>query len=530
MFLSNTGLIIGMIVGFICCLAVGTVIGIFVGQKIKGKKDEQSFLSGKAAADKMIESAQAECDRIKKESLAETKQEIFVLKQECDKDIRERKANVVELESKINQREDSLDRRSSNLDRREEILNSKEIKLDEKKIELEQLNNKVEEVLKQQEVKLVEISGLTKEEASKIVLERVKDELSTEIATYIKEEEEKAKHEVRNKAKNILSVAIQKYAGETVSESTVSVVSLPADEMKGRIIGREGRNIRAIETLTGVDLIIDDTPDAVVLSSFDPIRREIAKKSLEMLVSDGRIHPARIEEVVERCRNEVEMDIRERGEEAIFKAGIGKLHPDLVRLIGRLHYRTSFGQNVLAHSLETAFLAGKMAAEIGENEVLARRAGLLHDIGKAVDHEVEGSHVEIGVELAQKYHEPKEVIDAIASHHEDVAPKTIIAVLVAAADALSSARPGARSDSLENYVKRLKNLEEISNNVKGVSSSYAIQAGREVRVIVDPDSVDDLSTISIARQIKEEIENKLSYPGTIKVTVIRETRAVDVAK
>ncbi|MGM9970970.1 MAG: ribonuclease Y [Anaeroplasmataceae bacterium] len=527
---SNVGLIVGIIVSSICCLAIGGAVGVYFGRKLKRKADENSFIQGKETAEKLIESANAEADRIKRESIAEAKQEIFILRQDAEKDIRERKSVVVELESKINQREDSLDRRSSNLDRREEILNVKESKLDEKKIELEQLNNKVEEVLKQQELKLVEISGLSKEEAAKIVMDRVKEDLSTEIATYIKEEEEKAKLEVRNKAKNILSVAIQKYAGETVSESTVTVVSLPVDEMKGRIIGREGRNIKAIETLTGVDLIIDDTPEAVVVSSFDPVRREIAKKSLEMLVSDGRIHPARIEEVVERCKNEIEMDIRERGEEAVFKAGIGKLHPDLVRLIGRLYYRTSFGQNVLNHSLETAFLAGKLAAELGENEVLARRAGLLHDIGKAVDHEVEGSHVEIGVELAQKYHEPKEVIDAIASHHEDVAPKSVIAVLVAAADALSSARPGARSDSLENYTKRLEDLETISKSIKGVSEAFAIQAGREVRVMVKPDEVDDLAIIQIARKIKEEIEDKLSYPGTIKVTVIRESRAVDTAK
>lgn len=530
MFLIGTGLIIGMIVGFILCLGVGSLAGLFIGKKLKAKADENAFLKGKEAADKLIENAEAECDRIKKESIAETKQEIFVMKQDAEQDIRERKQTVVELENKINQREDSLDRRSSNLDRREELLNVKESKLDEKKIELEQLNNKVERTLEQQEKKLVEISGLSKEEASKLIMERVKEDMATEIAAYIKEEEDKARNEVRNNAKNILSMAIQKYAGETVGETTVTTVAIPSDEMKGRIIGREGRNIRAIETMTGVDLIIDDTPDAVVVSCFDPIRREIAKKSLEMLVSDGRIHPARIEEVVERCRNEIEMDIRERGEEAIFKAGIGKLHPDLVRLVGRLYYRTSFGQNVLQHSLETSFLAGKLAAELGENEMLARRAGLLHDIGKAVDHEVEGSHVEIGVELAQKYHEPKEVIDAIASHHEDVPPKSVIAVLVAAADALSSARPGARSDSLENYTKRLEALEEISNSVKGVQSSYAIQAGREVRVIVNPEQINDLETIKVAREIKEQVEAKLNYPGTIKVTVIRETRAVDVAK
>ena len=530
MFLISGGTIAILVAVFICCLAVGSLLGIFIGKKLRSKSDEKAFLNSKETADKLIENAQAECDRIKKESLAETKQEISIMKQDAERDIRERKSIVVELEAKINQREDSLDRRSSNLDRREEILNIKESKLDEKKIELDKLNDKVEEVLIEQEKKLVEISGLSKEKAAEQVMENVKKELSEEIAEYIKEEEEKAKAEVRNKAKNILSVAIQKYAGETVSESTVTTVTIPSDEMKGRIIGREGRNIRTIETMTGVDLIIDDTPDAVVISSFDSVRRQIAKKALEMLVSDGRIHPGRIEEVVERCRNEVEMDIREKGEEAVFKAGIGKLHPDLVRLIGRLYYRTSYGQNVLQHSLETAFLAGKLAAELGENEALARRAGLLHDIGKAVDHEVEGSHVEIGVELATKYHEPKEVIDAIASHHEDVAPKSVIAVLVAAADALSSARPGARSDSLENYTKRLEALEEICMSIPGVDNSYAIQAGREVRVIVNPKQIDDLQIVQVARKIKETVEEKLSYPGTIKVTVIRETRAVDTAK
>lgn len=511
-------------------LFLGLIIGAAVGYFVRVKMHEKTFTKTKEDAEKIIAMAEEEANKKKKEALHEAKQEIAELKNEADRDIKERKSVVVELENKLNQREDTLDRRSINLDRREEMLNAKETKIDEKKIELEQQNNKVEAILKQQEQKLIEIAGLTKEDAKTIIMTRVQDEMSTEIATYIKEEEEKARLEVKSKAKNILALAIQKYAGETAGENTVSTVSLPVEEMKGRIIGREGRNIRTLESLTGVDLIIDDTPEAVVLSGFDPVRREIAKRSLEILVSDGRIHPARIEEVVERCRGEVEMAIREKGEEAVFKAGIGKIHPDLVRLIGRLNFRTSYGQNVLNHSLETAMIAGKLASEIGENEVIARRAGLLHDLGKAVDHEIEGSHVDIGVELAKKYHEPKEVIDAIASHHEDVAPKTIIAVLVAAADALSSARPGARSDSLENYAKRLENLEAISNGVKGVSSSFAIQAGREVRVIVNPDEVDDLSTISIARQIKEEIENKLSYPGTIKVTVIRETRAVDVAK
>lgn len=515
-----------LIISILIALLFGGFIGFLSRTLIRDRK----FDDRKSEAQKLIDNAKAEAEKLKKDSLAEAKESISEMKKEAEQDVKERKEVVVELENKLNLREDTLDRRSANLDRREEILNDKENRLDLKKTELEQMNIKVEEVLKQQEAKLEEISGLTRDEAKTLIMNKVHDDVSVEIATYIKEEEEKARLEVKNKAKDILSLAIQKYAGETVSETTVSTVSLPSDEMKGRIIGREGRNIRTIETMTGADLIIDDTPDAVVISSFDPIRREIAKKSLEILVSDGRIHPARIEEVVERCRSEVEMDIREKGEEAVFEAGIGKLHPDLVKLLGRLYYRTSYGQNVLQHSLETSFICGKLASELGENEILARRAGLLHDIGKAVDHEVEGSHVEIGVELANKYHESKEVIDAIQSHHEDVAPQSVIAVLVAAADALSSARPGARSDSIENYTKRLCELENISNSVKGVESSYAIQAGREIRVIVKPNEVDDLQTFKVAREIKEQIEAKLQYPGTIKVTVIRETRAVDVAK
>ena len=504
--------------------------GLFLGYFIRVKQHDKSLKKAKEEAELIVTTAKEAAEKNRKEQISETKQEIAELKKEADRDIRDRKNVVVQLENKITQREESLDRRSFYLDSREESLNVKENKLEDKKIEIEELNNKANELVNAQAAKLEEIANLTVNEARDIVMEQVRNDMALEVQSYIKDEEEKAKAEVQSRAKNILALAIQKYASETSSEKTVSVVDLPSDEMKGRLIGREGRNIRTIESLTGVDLIIDDTPEAVVLSGFDPIRRQVAKKAIEALVSDGRIHPARIEELVDRSRQEVEMFIREKGEEAIFKAQVGKVHPDLVKILGRLYYRTSYGQNVLEHSLETAFLAAKLAAELGENEVLARRAGLFHDIGKAIDHEMEGSHVDIGVALATKYREPKEVIDAIASHHGDKDPESIIAVLVAAADAVSSSRPGARSDSLENYVKRLEALEEISNNTPGVDYSYAIQAGREIRVIVKPDDVDDLSTFAIARKIKEEIESKLSYPGTIKVTVLRETRAVEVAK
>ena len=514
------------VLGAILILAGGLVLGYF----IRVKSHEKSLQKAREEAELIVSTAKDAAEKNRKEQISETKKEIQDLKREADQDIRDRKAVVLQLENKLTQREETLDKRSFYLDSREESLNVKENKLEDRKIELEKLNIKAEELVAAQEEKLEEIANLSVQEARSIIMDEVKAQMSQEIAIYIRDEEEKAKLEVQNRAKNILALAIQKYASETSSEKTVSVVDLPSDEMKGRLIGREGRNIRTIESLTGVDLIIDDTPEAVILSGFDPIRREIARKAIESLVSDGRIHPARIEELVDRSRQEVEMFIREKGEEAVFNAQIGKVHPDLVKILGRLHYRTSYGQNVLQHSLETAFLAAKLAAELGENEVLARRAGLFHDIGKAIDHEMEGSHVDIGVQLATKYREPKEVIDAIASHHGDKEPESIIAVLVAAADAVSSSRPGARSDSLENYVKRLEALEEISNNIPGVDFSYAIQAGREIRVIVKPEEIDDLSTFKVARQIKDEIEAKLSYPGTIKVTVIRETRAVDVAK
>lgn len=506
------------------------VIALILGYFIRVGQHEKSLKASRALAEKIVEDGKKEAEKSKRESVLEAKQEIFALRKELENDMRERRQVVLNLENKVAQREDSLNRRSINLDKREEILSHKELKLDEKKEQLEQLNSKAEDVLKQQELKLIEISGLSVNDAKDIIMTKVREDMSDEIATYIRDEEDKAKNEVQSRAKDLLAIAIQKYASETTTERTVTVVDLPNDDMKGRIIGREGRNIRTIEALTGVDLIIDDTPEAVVLSGFDPVRREIAKRALTTLVSDGRIHPGRIEEVVEKARVEVDMFIREAGEDAVFRTGIGRVHPDLVKLLGRLSFRTSYGQNVLKHAIEAAFLAGKLAAEIGENEILARRAALFHDIGKAVDHEVEGGHVEIGVSICNKYKEPLEVIDAIESHHGEKEPKTVIAFLVAAADALSAARPGARSESMENYIKRLEQLESISNHMPGVEKSFAIQAGREIRVLVKADEIDDLSTFKVAREIKEQIEEKMSYPGTIKVTVIRETRATDIAK
>lgn len=474
--------------------------------------------------------AKKEADDYRKQIILEAKQEIHNQKADFERDIKERRANVVASEERLARREEMLNNRSNNLDKREDNLALKELKLDEKKAEIDILNSKVEELLVEQEQRLVEISGMSVEQAREIIMKNVEEAMSDEITAYLKDREEEAMNEADMKAKELLTLAIQKYASDITAERTVSVVDLPSEEMKGRVIGREGRNIRTFEALTGVDLIIDDTPEAVVLSGFDPIRREVARRALVSLVDDGRIHPGRIEEVVIRSQAEVDTFIREVGENAVFEANVGKVHPDLIKLLGRLNFRTSYGQNVLRHSIEVAFLAGKLAAELGQNETLARRAGLFHDIGKAVDHEVEGSHVDIGVDLVRRYKEPKEVIDAIASHHGDKEPKTIIAALVAAADAVSAARPGARSESVENYLKRLEALEGVATNVEGVDKAYAIQAGREIRVVVQPEKIDDQTTFKIARQIKEEIEATLQYPGTIKVTVIRETRATDVAK
>ncbi len=466
--------------------------------------------------------SQAAIDEFKKETKA--------AKEALEREIRERRSEVAKIEESLQKREESFEKMVSNLDKRERMLDSKENKLQQKELELEETNKKLKLVLEEQEKKLFEISSLTAEQAQERIMSLAKEKMRDEVANYMRDEEEKAKETASAVAKDIISLAIEKYSSEVVNEKTVSVVTIPNEEMKGRIIGREGRNIRTIEALTGVDLIIDDTPEAIVLSSFDPIRRMIAKNAIEALIDDGRIHPARIEEIVDKSRNDVENFIREKGSQAVFELGIGKIHPDLIKLIGKLHFRTSYGQNVLKHSIETAYMCGKMASQLGENEILAKRAGLLHDIGKAIDHEIEGSHVEIGLDIARKYKEPAEVIDGIGYHHGDHAANSIIAVLVSAADTLSAARPGARSESLENYIKRLAELENISREEVGVEEAYALQAGRELRVMVKSDVIEDSKMRTVARNIKEKIEKNLTYPGTVRVTVIRETRAFDTAK
>jgi ribonuclease Y len=514
------------VISILLATIVGAVVGFFVRKSIA----EAKINGATFAAKQILEDGRREAEALKKEALLEAKDEIHKLRTEAELEIRDRRSELQKQENRLMQKEENLDRKDESLDKRELMLEKKEDSLTLRQQQIEELESKVGELVQKQQDELERISSLTREEARAIILNKVERELSHETAVMIKESEVRVKEEADKKAKEILSLAIQRCAADHVAETTVSVVNLPNDEMKGRIIGREGRNIRTLETLTGIDLIIDDTPEAVILSGFDPIRRETARIALDKLVQDGRIHPARIEEMVEKSRREVDEYIREVGEQTTFEAGVHGLHPDLIKILGRLRFRTSYGQNVLKHSMEVAYLAGLMAAELGEDEKLARRAGLLHDIGKAIDHEVEGSHVEIGVELATKYKEHPVVINAIASHHGDTEPTSIIAVLVAAADALSAARPGARSETLENYIRRLEKLEEISESYEGVEKSYAIQAGREVRILVKPDTIDDLEAHRLARDIRKRIENELDYPGHIKVTVIRETRAVEYAK
>jgi ribonuclease Y len=475
------------------------------------------------AVKKMIEDAQKRAETIKKETILEAKEEAYKIKSESERDLRERRNELQRSERRIAQREETLDKKLDGLEQREMLLTDRLKEADKIEATAKELHDK-------QLQELETISGLSMDEAKEILLGNVEREARHDAALMLRDIEAKTKEEAEKRARNIISLAVQRCATDHVAETTVSVVPLPNDEMKGRIIGREGRNIRTLETATGVDLIIDDTPEAVILSGFDPVRRETARIALEKLILDGRIHPARIEEMVEKARKEVDTQIREAGEQAIFEVGIHGLHHEMVKLLGRLRYRTSYGQNVLKHSIEVAHLAGIMASEIGANIALAKRAGLLHDLGKAVDHEVEGPHAQIGADLAKKYRENNQVIHAIQAHHGDVDPNTVEAVLVQAADAISAARPGARRETLENYIKRLEKLEEIANSFEGVDKSFAIQAGREVRIMVKPENVNDADTIIMAKDIVKRIETEMEYPGQIKVNVIRETRAVEFAK
>ena len=506
--------IIGLVVGFVVAFIINNLRASMASKK----------------ADKMIEQAKKEIEKLKRDAAMEQKEEARKSKLELDKEIREKKEEIKESENRLLQREANIDKRDEMYQKREKALDEREEKLSERLDEIQEEKSKVEEIRKEQLDKLEKISKYSKEKAREQVMAMVKEQMSKEIAEYIRERENEAKLEMDNKAREMIVASMQRYAADIASDQTVTVVDLPNDEMKGRIIGREGRNIRTIEAITGVDLIIDDTPEAIVLSSFDPLRREIARVTLDSLIKDGRIHPTRIEELYDKTCKDIQKQIVKFGQDTVMQLGLGKFDPELIETIGKLHFRTSYGQNALQHSKEVAELSGLLAGELGENVNLAKRAGLLHDIGKAIDHEIEGSHVDIGVDIAKKYHENDVVINAIASHHGDTQATNVISVVVAIADALSASRPGARNDSLENYIQRLSQLEEVGNKIKGVEKAFAVQAGRELRVIVKPEEISDLEAHKVAREVKEQIEANMKYPGTIKITVVRETRAQEEAK
>lgn len=512
-----------LIISVIVAVIIGGAIGVFAGMTIRKNKAEKEIGSAEEEAKRIVSDAIKAGEAKKKEIVLEGKDEVHRFRNESEKEIADRRREVQRQERRIQQKEETLDRKLDNVEKKDD-------KVSKKLREAESKLSEIETIKKSQFEMLEKISGYTADQAKSYLLSQLEDELTHEKSVKIMEYQEQLKEEADEKARNIISLSIQKLAAEHVAEATISVVPLPNDEMKGRIIGREGRNIRAIETLTGVDLIIDDTPEAITLSCFEPVRREVARIALERLIQDGRIHPARIEETVERSRREVEATIKRDGEHAVLELGIHNIHPELVKLLGRLRYRTSYGQNVLNHSIEVAYLAGMMASELGIDPTLAKRAGLLHDIGKSIDHEVEGTHIQIGVDLARKYKESEAVIHAIHAHHGDVEAKTIVAILVQAADALSAARPGARRENVENYIKRLQKLEEVASSFHGVDNCYAIQAGREVRVMVKPEVVNDERMIPLAREICKKIESELEYPGQIKVNIIRESRAAEFAR
>lgn len=507
----------------IATVLVSLAIGALVGMAYRKKVAESKIQSAENEAKRIVDLAKIEAENLKKEEIFKAKEEILKNRSELDQEIKERRGEIQKQETRIIQKEENLEKRADNLEKKEQQVEQELVKVEEKKQEVEQLY--VEQLNELQKV-----AALSQEEAKKILIDRVEKEMVHEEATIIREHTQKAKEEAIKNAKELLTYAVQKCAADHSQETTVSIVALPNDDMKGRIIGREGRNIKALETLTGIDLIIDDTPEAVVLSGFDPLRREVAKIALEKLIDDGRIHPAKIEEMVEKAKEELEQTIKEEGERAVLETGVIGLHPDLVKLIGKLKYRTSYGQNVLNHSIEVSNLARIMAEELGFDAKRARRAGLLHDIGKALDHDMEGTHVEIGVEILKKYKENPLVINAVEAHHGDVEPQTMEAVLIQAADAISASRPGARRETLEAYIKRLQNLEEIADSFEGVEKSFAIQAGREVRIIVKPDKISDDEMTILSRDVAKRIENEMDYPGQIKVNIIRETRVVNYAK